>query len=130
LVYEQPLRKSTQLPLPRNDLEKMDYYYELQLSLLLTGTDEFLWTSYCTVDTIHGSERSTLKAVGSSLVFEPATGGSKILRQPMWCPREFFLTVLHRRMRQAVREFKALVDALDQRMKTYVSFSTGIDKKL
>lgn len=116
-----PLRKSVQLPLYRNKHEKLDHYYEVQLSLLVTGVDDWLWTSFCCVDTYHGSEPTKHEYLDGAFPTEPATAGSKSLEYPIWCPRDFFLIVLDRRMMQAVTEFKALIDAFDQRMISYVS---------
>ena len=33
------------------------FYYQAQISFLLTGVDEWHWTAYCCVDTFFGSER-------------------------------------------------------------------------
>lgn len=117
----QPLRKAIALPLPRTKLEETDHYYEVQLSFLVTGVDDWLWTSYGLVDTYHGSEPQRLAYLNDGNPTEPATGGSKSLDFPMWCPREFFLTGLNRRLMQAVREFRAGMDAFDGRMSAYVS---------
>lgn len=119
-IHGRPLRESIPLPLSRQSFEEMDFFYEAQISVLVTGVDEWLWTSYCFVDTYHGSEPDKQAYLNDPDPVEPATGGSKFLRFPMWSPRDFFLCVLDRRMMQATREFKALVDAFKERMDAYV----------
>ena len=120
------LRNSVQLPLHRNKSEQLDHYYEVQLSLLVTGVDDWLWTSYCFVDTYHGSEPTKHEYLDGDFPTEPAAAGSKSLEYPMWCPRDFFLLVLSRRLMQAASQFKALVDVFDQRMITYVSYLSKV----
>jgi hypothetical protein len=119
------LRKAVRLPLPRTELEEMSHYYEVNISLLVIGVDDWLWTSYFLVDTYHGSEPQKLKYLNDRSPREPATAGTKSLDFPLWCPREFFITVLNVRFNQAVREFRATIDAFDGRMSEYVSTIPG-----
>lgn len=117
----EPLRQAIPLPLPRQLDETADFFYEAQISVLVAGVDEWVWTSYCFVDAFYGSEPERLEYLDPPHPSEPASGGSKSLNLPKWSPREFFLCVLDYRIMQAVREFKALIDAFVERMNTYVS---------
>lgn len=121
---------SRPLPLPRpNSNEDKDFYYEAQISVLVTGVDEFLWTSICCVDTFFGCETGRKDYLEDDAPVEPATGGSSPLRYPMWNPREFFLVVLSRRIARATREWSTLIEAFEERMNAYVS-STDCDFSL
>lgn len=94
------------------------FYYEAQISLLITGVDEWQWTAYCCVDTFFDDE------------FEPdwywqnhydgPMGGSRREFQPVWNPREYFLIVFSRRLRQVSIEWKNITDVLNSRLNTYV----------
>lgn len=115
------MRESFPLPLDGNKLEATDRYYEAQVSLLVTGVDDWLWTSYCTVDTYQGTEPAKLEYLNELPRAEPASAGSKSLDHPMWCPRDYFLEALERRMMQAMREFRATIDTFNRRLNEYVS---------
>ena len=119
-----PLRQSTELP------EKPDaVYHEAQVSFLLFGPDEWFWTVYCIVDTYFGSEISNeeyLEAVSGPPEYapfpqDPPTGGEKLLNEPVWNPRGYFLVVLARRMEQVSKEWSDLVAAINDRLTAYVS---------
>jgi hypothetical protein len=73
------------------------------------------------VDTYHGSETHHTSYLQTPNFIEPATG-SKDIRRPIWNPREFFLCVLSIRLEQVIGESQALLDMLEDRMNTYVSF--------
>jgi hypothetical protein len=124
------LRTGRLLPLARNQIEEWDFYYEAQLSLLVYGIDEWVWTSYCCVDTYF----ETMVECGNYLEgpdpVEPATGGSSRLQFPVWNPREYFLLVLSRRIMQATKEWKALIEESEERMNHYVSHSTESKNKM
>ncbi|KAF2137333.1 uncharacterized protein K452DRAFT_236025, partial [Aplosporella prunicola CBS 121167] len=110
---------SRKLPLARNHGEDQDYYHECQLSLLVTGVDEWFWTGYCLVDTYYGSEEEWSTYFEGDDSSEPATGGASTLQYPIWNPREYFLAVLARRMAQATLEWRVLVTAFKERMEDY-----------
>jgi hypothetical protein len=97
-----------------------DFYYEFQLSVLVTGVDEWLWTSYCCVDTYYGCEPGRRAYLEDEHPVEPASGGSASLDFPIWNPREYFLLVLSRRISQTTREWGALIEAFEERMINYV----------
>lgn len=129
-LRNQPFRKSRQLPLPctNEGREDHDYFHEAQISFLLLGMDEWVWTAYCCVDTYFGSEpdhrtyhngfsREDRQYQGR----DAPTGGAKVLDFPIWNPREYFLTVLARRMMQATREWTNLVNTVQHTLDEYVS---------
>lgn len=115
------LRAFRKLPLARDKAEEEYYYYEAHTSFLVTGVDEWFWTLYCCVDTYFGSEPEYRTYLDGQYGSDPATGGFLWLKFPRWNPREYFLVVLSRRMMQATREWRALIDAFEERMEEYVS---------
>jgi hypothetical protein len=111
------------MPLVTEDTVDELYYYEAQISFLITGVDECLYTSYCLVDTYHQSEPDHKVYLEAPTFIEPATGGFTHLRYPLWNPREFFLCVLSIRLEQVIGESQILLDAFEERMNAYVSRS-------
>ncbi|KAF2234442.1 hypothetical protein EV356DRAFT_466610 [Viridothelium virens] len=128
LLNGQPFRKSRSLPLPRSQKkdEEQDFFHEAQVSMLLYGIDEWVWTAYCCVDTYFGSEpghrtyhEGSEDDSGMSYGVDAPSGGSRELRFPTWNPREYFLMVLARRMMQATREWTNLVHVFEERLIHY-----------
>ena len=119
-AYGKPLRSSKLLPLGANQEEQLDYYYQANNSFLIVGVDEWLWSAYCCVDSFYTSEVNHRSYFENLPPTEPCSGGGTWLRWPTWNPRQFFLYVLLRRLRQATREWKALIDAFERRMAVYV----------
>ncbi|KAL9079867.1 MAG: hypothetical protein Q9157_001269 [Trypethelium eluteriae] len=128
LLNDQPFRKSRSLPLPRNQKknEEEDFFHEAQVSMLLYGIDEWVWTVYCCVDTYFGTEPDHRTYhdgfeddLGMSYGVDAPSGGSRELRFPTWNPREYFLMVLARRMMQATREWTNLVHVFEERLIHY-----------
>jgi hypothetical protein len=115
------LRRSEILPLAENEHSDQHSYHEAQSSFLVTGVDDFFWTSYCFVDTYYGSERmkSTYLSALDGVGIDPAS--CRTLVFPYWNPREYLLAVFATRMRQATMEWRNLIRNFDRRMKYYVS---------
>ncbi|KAF2842153.1 hypothetical protein M501DRAFT_1028917 [Patellaria atrata CBS 101060] len=111
------LRKSRPLPLARNEDERNEMYHEAQTSFLVTGVDEWLWTSYCFVDTFYGSEPDERTYIDGGI--DPASGGSIWVEFPIWNPRQYYLMVFARRMMQSTREWGALINVFEERMAPY-----------
>ena len=109
------------LPLER-DGEGEAYYYEAQISFLMIGIDEWLWTTYCCVDTFFGSETDREAYLNPHCPTDAASGGSLFQKYPVWNPRQYFLAVLSRRMLQARYEWTTLVECYTNRLSTYVSY--------
>ena len=106
--------------------EDQDFFHEAQVSFLLLGIDEWVWTAYCCVDTYFGSEPNHRTYHDDGV--DAPTGGAKYLNFPIWNPREYFLMVLARRMMQATREWTNLVHVVQQRLDLYVSiFAIGLE---
>lgn len=95
------------------------FYYEAQISFLITGVDEWYWTAYCCVDTFFGSEQSLDEYLACE--DDGPSGGGRSAFFPAWNPREYFLIVLSRRFMQVTQEWRNLIDELNLRLDTYVS---------
>lgn len=94
------------------------WYYEAQVSFLITGADEWYWTAYCCVDT--ASEEPETADMHINYKDDGPSGGGKREQHPLWNPREYFLFVLSRRCQQVTREWESLVYELISRLDTYV----------
>ena len=77
---------------------KQAHLYEAQISVLVTGVDEWFWTAYCFAETFFGSEESIQFYYEND--FDAFTGGEKSASFPVWNPREYFLSILSRRLKQ------------------------------
>lgn len=119
----QSLRVVRKLPLGniKGNIEE-SYYYEAQTSILVTGLDEYFWTVYCAVETYYGSEENEQAYLTARDPLDPPTGGAKWLKWPHWNPREYYLRIVAQRMMQATEEWKALIEAFDERMTAYVRY--------
>ncbi|EKG16111.1 hypothetical protein MPH_06677 [Macrophomina phaseolina MS6] len=113
--------RSTRL-LPLSDGREL-YFHECQISLLVTGVDEWVWTGYCFVDSYFGKEEDYedyfKTTPNDPYGRDPATGGTRWLRYPLWNPREYFLWVLAARVTQATQEWTLLINTFEERMDNY-----------
>ncbi|KAL9040715.1 MAG: hypothetical protein Q9214_004374 [Letrouitia sp. 1 TL-2023] len=108
------LRRSGRFIPKRSTQGLQDWFYEAQISILVTGIDEWFWTAYCFVDTYFGSEETVENYYDRGL--DALTGGQKSLHYPVWNPRGYFLQLLSFRLEQATKEWSNVVDALDDRL--------------
>lgn len=97
-----------------------DFLHEAQVSVVVTGVDEWFWTAYCCVDCFFGSGKEIDYYFKRWL--DPLTGGEKDIRYPYWNPREYFLLILSRRMHQITIEWCNLIDALEDQLQHHVRF--------
>ena len=98
--------------------QENEYLYEAQISLLVTGIDEWFWTAYCCVETYFGSEETIYHYQDEHL--DAPSGGERRARYPVWNPREYFLFIASRRFRQVTREWSVIVKALEARLRPQV----------
>jgi hypothetical protein len=95
-----------------------EYLYEAQISVVVTGIDEWFWTAYCCTDTHFGSEESVQYYHENGL--DAPTGGEKSTDYPIWNPREYFLVVLSCRVKQTTKEWGNVINTLETRLKYHV----------
>ena len=113
------LRKSHQLPLSSPGV-KDAYFYEAQISFILTGIDERLYTAICLADTFFGSEDFRDSYTSQTSALDAPSGGGHWLKFPVWNPRQYFLTVLAKRISQVRGEWMNLIDHFMARLDDYV----------
>lgn len=114
---ERPLRASRPLPLGSDDAK--EYYHESTNSFMIIGVDEWLWTALCFVEGFYDPKRDVREFFTLARPLDPCIGGLKFMEWPIWNPREYFLTVLTRRLRQAAREWATLIQVFEGRMRDY-----------
>ena len=107
---------------------RTNYLYEAQISVLITGIDEWFWTAYCCTDTYYGSQKSIQGYHAESL--DPLTGGERPTYFPVWNPREYFLYILARRFRQATKEWSVVIRALEDRLQSHVSWVSHLLREI
>jgi hypothetical protein len=98
--------------------EENEYFHEAQISVILMGIDEWVWTLICLVDTYFKSDED-IKSDRSSERDAPSGGGSRYAL-PVWNPREYFLLVLSRRIAQVTMEWGNIVLTLEKRLDLWV----------
>lgn len=115
------LRKSyemlSSLEMETRGIENESFYSQAQVSLLVMGVDEWLWTAYCCVDVFFGSDETPEEYLEG---FDGPSGGGSRESLPVWNPREYFLFVCARRLNQAVKEWNNVVLQLESRLDGYV----------
>ena len=115
------LRRHGQLLLPgAPNVKTREFLYEAQISLLITGVDEWFWSAYCCLDTYFEGKDSVTSYHNNNS--DALVGGT--LRPnwyPVWNVRQYFLFVFSRRFKQATKEWAAIVRALDSRLYVFVS---------
>lgn len=94
------------------------FYYDAQISVLVTGTSNQQWNAYCFIDTFFGSEQSAEEYCAQQQ--DGPSGGARHENQPCWDPREYFLLVLSQRFRQTSREWGNFFTVLMDRLDAYV----------
>lgn len=95
-----------------------EFLYEAQVSFVVVGVDEWVWTAYCLVETYFGSEQ-TIEYYHEG-GFDAPSGGARSTLYPVWNPREYFLFILSLRAKQVTQEWSNLVEALEQRLQHHV----------
>ncbi|KAJ0416422.1 hypothetical protein BJY00DRAFT_234757 [Aspergillus carlsbadensis] len=96
-----------------------EFFHEAQVSVLLVGIDEWVWTLYCLVET-HFSETGPENVehyIQPGGNWDAPSGEGSSYSRPVWNPREYFLLVLSRRLRQVRFEWANLVETLETRFK-------------
>ena len=58
---------------------------------------------------------------------DPLAAGEINAHEPIWMPREYFLTVFQVRIRQVLREWNYIADKVDEEVKEYVQCLQLID---
>jgi hypothetical protein len=99
-----------------------EYLYESQISVMVTGIDDWVWAGYCFVDVYFKDENHLERAEQiSNARIDPHSCGRYRADPPIWTPREYFLRALSARMEQIKQEWDNSVSRLIQQIELYVS---------
>ncbi|KAI9763551.1 MAG: hypothetical protein M1839_006377 [Geoglossum umbratile] len=98
--------------------------HEVQTSFLVTGVDEWFWTAYCCTETYFGETKDTAQGYFTAGL-DPSSGGASLLKYPVWNPREYFLGVLRRRIKQAMKEWSSVVFTVEKRLAIHDEYVFG-----
>ncbi|KFY74283.1 hypothetical protein V499_05679 [Pseudogymnoascus sp. VKM F-103] len=117
-----PLRQSRKLDFLSRSLDASkgsnptDQHYwlhEAQISIVVTGVNNWVWTAYGFVDTYFGSKGTVEdydKLKGRHWEREdPLAAGRLNGGEPIWTPREYFLRVAQSRIREVLKEWNRIV---------------------
>ncbi|MCJ1383575.1 hypothetical protein MMC17_006689 [Xylographa soralifera] len=101
------------------DSEDILFYYDAQISFLITGTDEGHWTAYCIADNYMGTRESIEEYVTQNA--DGPSGGALKESQLCCSPEEYFLLVLSKRIKQTTQEWGNVTSTLMERLDAYES---------
>ena len=99
-----------------------DYIHEAQISVMITGIDDWFWTAYSFVDIYFKDESNTESVDYYSRTdplrppMDPHSCGNYEADQPIWNPRHFFLRALSCRMEQVKQEWNNVIFQLFQQI--------------
>ena len=116
------LRRCRRIPTSLSSPDTPEFLYEAQISLLISGLDEWFWTAFFFVDT-YFSSRQSLRSYHERGI-DALRGEEGYVRIPVWNPRGYFLLVFSRRFRQVTKEWCNLVNTIDARLDFYVRLSS------
>ncbi|RDW64274.1 hypothetical protein BP5796_10776 [Coleophoma crateriformis] len=113
------------------DPELKDYIYEAQISVMITGMDNYFWTGYCFVDTYFKDQDDNRERVehycNSEQKLDPTSCGRMTADRPIWTPREYFLRTLSFRMDQVKQEWNNAVVQLIEQIEPHIHSFTRED---
>jgi hypothetical protein len=104
--------------------DEQEVFHETQVSVLLVGIDEWVWTLYLVETHFQGAEEREDLEKCVCVEGDAPSGRAFTQTYPVWNPREYFLLVLCRRMDQATLEWRSLVETLEQRLRELVGFTS------
>ena len=119
-----PLRRSSHLPvLARggNTLESSienQCLYEAQISVIVTGIDHQVWTTYGCFDTYYGTDETADSYLNKGLITnrmgDPLTASKFRSNGLPSTPREYFFKVFEIRLIQVLRQWEAIVELMEE----------------
>ena len=116
------LRRSGKFIKNRSVPNTNEYLYEAQISFVIVGLDEWVWTAYCCIERHFGSEETI--EFYSRRGYGAPSGGAIPTHYPVWNPREYFLFILSLRIQQITKEWTNVVGALEERLQYHVRQTT------
>jgi hypothetical protein len=90
--------------------------YEAQISVTITGIDNWVWTAFGIVDTYFGSKESVdayHQMTAPTGQPDPLTAGQTAANNPIWTPREYFFRVFEIRLNEVRREWTNIINEME-----------------
>jgi hypothetical protein len=118
-----PLRQSWDLPLLPTSTDRRHSLYEAKISVAVAGIDCSAWIAYGLVDTYFESDESVDRYhqwKGRQGRADPLADGQIDANNPIWTPREYFLKVFEIRINQVRKEWRRIIDKVEDEVKQYV----------
>jgi hypothetical protein len=114
-----PLRRSWRLPFlsGSNSSLRPLCLYESQVSVTVTGIDHQVWTAYGSFDTYYGSSDSVQAYHATNALTgrpDPLAAGQLTAHNLIWTPREYYFKVFEIRIQQVGREWRAILDQVEE----------------
>ncbi|KAI9708419.1 MAG: hypothetical protein M1828_002991 [Chrysothrix sp. TS-e1954] len=94
-----------------------DFVHQAQISILITGIDEWIWTALCCVDTYFETDDQTEEMYYLNL--DAPTGAENTCDKPIWNPREYFLVALANRVHQVTLEWAIIICEFESRLSKF-----------
>lgn len=107
---------------PPNSQDQKEYIIrESQFSLVICGPDHGRWVGYNFIDDDSDEEDLAIYNFDYEVNNEdPISLGKLDADQPIWDPREYYLTIVNIRMAQVLNEWECLIRAIERSVKNYV----------
>lgn len=125
----EPLRRSYDVTFLDTKHEQLcAFLYEAQISVVISGTDEWRWVGYCFVDTYFDADHEDGESVDNyhqdsvgddGMLVDPCTHGRLALDRPIQEPREYFLEVLRCRLHQVTCEWQQVVQNIKESIREH-----------
>ncbi|OCK76055.1 hypothetical protein K432DRAFT_307225 [Lepidopterella palustris CBS 459.81] len=95
--------------------------FDAQISIVICGSDELRWVAYAFADTEFDNENLEDGDFSYEGPHEdPIASNGRLANDPLWNPREYFLTICNVRMVQVLKEWQYLVRILERSITEYV----------
>ena len=111
---------------------RIDYIHEAQVSIMITGIDDWFWTAYCFVDVYFkedGHRESVHHYSGTTPPRDPHSCGKDSADRPIWRPRHYFLRTLSCRMEQVKQEWNNSIFQLFRQIEPCVRLILSLDQR-
>jgi hypothetical protein len=123
-----PLRGSWVLPFLKNarSQDSSCCLYEAQMSVTVTGIDDYVWTTYGIFDSYFESKDTAVSyhkmRSSRTLWIDPLAAGQLPFRNLVCTPREYYFKVFEIRMRRVLREWQVILDKIEEDTTRYVFY--------
>ena len=103
------------------------YLHDAQISCVVTGHNNSMWTAWALADTYFHDENDGENNKEMLAYYndpdergDPLTRGKLTVDTPLWDPREYFLVVYKMRLMQITKEWRAIIYMMKSSVENYV----------